>query len=430
MISIYDLNLAKRKKLLGIPYEFAGSSSGFNCLSFTFDSKYLAGVTNESQTMLFYNWEKGKVESSLDLNVRSQNPSAKVKMISCNPSDVTIMAVAGVYSFKFLTVSETVWRPYGFSKADNLIVTSITWLNGDRLLAGLADCRILYLENGELKNIFRATEVNLMNLKIREEVVLHPANGQTDTTIDYDNGDNDNNVVCLTSFQRGFAYAIGSSETTIVIVFEKDGQHKYAKRNVYGLPKSNLIKDKNLYRVNAISSNVSADKLLITCGWSQLFCANLWHEAKNNEPENLDVIGYSLHYGPIGGLSACTWKSQVVTYGEIDRTVRLWDFEDENLIMVKQYLERISCVVLHPTGLFCLIGFNDKLRLMSVLIDDFLPIKEFSIRSCKIAAFSFGGHLFAAVDGNIIQVYSIMDFNIRFVLKGNLKKEKRKKKNF
>lgn len=414
MISIYDLQTLKRKKLLGIPYDSAGVTS-FACITFSFDSKYLAVVTNENQTMLFYNWEKGKLESSMELG-NMQNPGAMIDLIACNPSDTGIIALGGKFAFKFLTVSETLWRPYGFSKADNLIITSLAWLNNDRLLAGTSDGRILFLENGDLKNIFKMSEVTFINLKIREEVPV--ANPVSQTSLS-DFGDTDyQEVLCLTAFSRGFAFALGYGT---IVVFEKDGPHKYTKKNIYAIPPQvSREESKELYRVNTISSNPSSDKLIITTGWSQLFCATLWGpDLKiDPEPQFVDVIGHHLHHGPIGGLSICTWKSHVITFGEIDRSVRLWDYETESLIMVKQYLEDISCIVLHPTGLFCLIGFSDKLRFMSILIDDFLTMKEFSIRNCKIVAFSYGGHLFAAVNGNMIEVYTTIDFQIRFLLKG------------
>ncbi|XP_058799790.1 cilia- and flagella-associated protein 57 [Phymastichus coffea] len=412
LISIYDLRTLKRKKLLGVPYDAPGLTS-FACVGFSFDGKYLAAVTSESQTMLFYSWEKGKLESSLEL-ANAQNPAARVHLIACNPGDAGIIAVGGSGAFKLLTVSETLWRPYGFSKADNLVVSALDWLNADRCLVGTRDGRVLFLENGELKNVFKMPDTSLVNLKLREEnVAQHPAS-QTDL-----HEDDRREILCLAPFSRGFAFALGYGT---VLLFEKDGQHRYVKRNVYVIPPQTSSRESDqLYRVNSISVNPSNDKMLVTAAWSQLFCVSLWGPdlKAQPEPQLVDIMGHDLHHGPIGGMSVCTWKSQVVTFGALDRSVRVWDYDSESLVMMKQYLEDIACIVLHPSGLFCLIGFTDKLRFNSILIDDFVTIKEFSIRSCKIASFSNGGHLFAAVNANIIQVISVVDFNIRFLLKGH-----------
>ncbi|KAJ8674194.1 hypothetical protein QAD02_005456 [Eretmocerus hayati] len=458
LISVYDLQTLKRKKLLGVPFE--SSATRFSCASFTLDGKYIAAVTAGGpspasfnttqhqqhasgdntntgpsaaafkQTMLFYNWEKGKVESSFEIEPAAVIPGAQaagassggnsgsqVKLISCNPGDVGIMAIAGPYAFKLLTVSETLWRPYGYSKAEALTISSISWLNTDRLFAGTSDGRILYLENGDLKNIFVVAEdsplcCSSMNLKLREECALQPQN-------QLEASDGRHEVACLHTFNRGFAFALGFGT---LVLFEKESQHKYTKRNLYIVPPQVSSKETpQLYRANSLSSNTSADKLLLTTGWCQLFYAQLWGQdlKTNPEPQLVEPLGNKLHHGPIGGLSGCVWTSKIATFGAEDRSVRIWDYSTETLVMMKQYLEDVSCIVLHPTGLFCLVGFDDKLRFMSILIDDLVPIKEFAVRSCKIAAFSFGGHLFAAVNGNFIEVYDTLDFSVRFVLKGH-----------
>ncbi|XP_076166847.1 testes of unusual size isoform X2 [Ptiloglossa arizonensis] len=419
-ISIYDLQTLKRKKLLGIPYD-APNVTKFTCICFSFDNKYLAAVTGlPDQTMLFYNWEKGKVESSLKVGT-SQNSLAVVELLACNPSDIGVVAVGGPHTFKFLTLSDIIWRPYGFSKADNILACSMTWLNSDRLLLGTKDGKILYLENGDLKNIYKMTDTMSMNLKIREEYII-----PTSTSI-IDDGQNSlwkNHIRCLQAFSKGFVYAFGFKT---VVLFEKDGRHKYIKRNIYIIP-TQVSKEDNqdLYRVNTININVSLDHLVITTGWLQLFHVKLWGPDLNADPEpqEVKIMGEALHYGPISNLSMCTWKSVFMTCGEFDYSVRLWDFESGSLILLKQYAEDICGISLHPTGLFCLIGFSDKLRFMSILVDNLLPMEEFPIRCCKTVAFSHGGHLFAAVNGNIVQVYTTIGFVSFFILKGHTSRVK------
>lgn len=56
---------------------------------------------------------------------------------------------------------------------------------------------------------------------------------------------------------------------------------------------------------------------------------------------------------------------------------------------------------------------------MVVLIDDFEVMREFPIRNCKRAKFSSNGHTFAAVNGQVIQVFSSVSFHNVFNLKGH-----------
>lgn len=137
--------------------------------------------------------------------------------------------------------------------------------------------------------------------------------------------------------------------------------------------------------------------------------------------------------------------------------------------MYKEFQEEAYSIALHPTGLYILVGFSDKLRLMTLLIDDIRTFKEFTVRSCRevrlhiaqvcyylfiflhcIAltkshllhaytccgltvvanfpyicpqcVFSHGGHLFAAVNGNVINIYSTTTFEDVLNLKGHNEK--------
>ena len=73
---------------------------------------------------------------------------------------------------------------------------------------------------------------------------------------------------------------------------------------------------------------------------------------------------------------------------------------------MKFFPEEAHSISLHPSGLHVLVGFSDKLRLMNLLMDDMQSFHEFHIRGCREVQFSTGGHLFAAVAGNVIQIYS------------------------
>ena len=49
----------------------------------------------------------------------------------------------------------------------------------------------------------------------------------------------------------------------------------------------------------------------------------------------------------------------------------------------KELAEEAYSIALHPSGLYILVGFSDKLRLMNILIDDLRQFKEYSIRGCR-----------------------------------------------
>ena len=85
----------------------------------------------------------------------------------------------------------------------------------------------------------------------------------------------------------------------------------------------------------------------------------------------------------------------------------------------KEFQEEAYSIAVHPSGLFILVGFSEKLRLMNILIDDIRVFKEISIRGCRECRFSNGGHLFAAANSNLIQIYSTYSFENVGNLKGH-----------
>jgi hypothetical protein len=54
------------------------------------------------------------------------------------------------------------------------------------------------------------------------------------------------------------------------------------------------------------------------------------------------------------------------------------------MIHSNRELSELFSIALHPSGLYILVGFNDKLRLQNLLIDDIRTFKEFNIRGCSI----------------------------------------------
>ena len=102
-----------------------------------------------------------------------------------------------------------------------------------------------------------------------------------------------------------------------------------------------------------------------------------------------------------------------------DKSIRFWNYLSGICELSKTFPEEPHSISLHPSGLYILVGFSDKLRLMNVLIDDLRTIREFSIRSCRECRFSNGGHSFAAAHGNIIQLFSTWTYENIDNLKGH-----------
>jgi len=128
------------------------------------------------------------------------------------------------------------------------------------------------------------------------------------------------------------------------------------------------------------------------------------------------------HRGPIIGIDVCIRKPLVISGGSSlndDRTIRIWNYLTGALELCKSFHEEIFSVAFHPSGLHCLVGFYDKLRLMNVLVDDFRSHREVAIKMCRCCQFSCGGQAFAAVQGSVVSVFDFHSGTKYFDLKGH-----------
>ncbi|GBP75293.1 Cilia- and flagella-associated protein 57 [Eumeta japonica] len=461
-ITVYDLNTCKRRKILTVPFENS-TAREFACVQFTFDSKYLVAITGEPDWYLYYyNWDKGKVES----HAKAQNPSGQgtITAVSCNPTDATLVVITGPYTFRIMNVSETVWRQWGWCKAENLNITSCMWLTPDRIMFGTSKGMLMLVENGEFRQncVFRAAEVVEMSLrKVDTEFLslysqdmsshnfqpkpkssnLKPSSvlaqrGQAEETAEKRSISSKQDasserlsdaelypVTCLTNFPKGFAFACGQG---YVHMFEKESLHHWQKRNLFRISRKSYkhTRDTPIWSPQDAIQHIAVDphqeNLLITTLRPQLYYVKLFGQHMLQNPEiSFMELGPAMHYGRINSLSMCAWKPIFMTSGEQDRSLRVWNYMTDDVELIRLYQEEVHVVSLHPTGLFAVVGFSDKLRFLVILIDDFEVMREFPIRNCKCAKFSTNGQMFAAVNGKVVQVFSSVSFVNMFNLKGH-----------
>jgi cilia- and flagella-associated protein 57 len=124
-----------------------------------------------------------------------------------------------------------------------------------------------------------------------------------------------------------------------------------------------------LGQVSHMFVNSSEDSLGIVSSDGQLLRLNV------TAPANLsiDKLTYmmSAFHNPksITGLDVCVRKPVLLTSCK-DNTIKVWNFQNHELELQKNFSEEIFSVSLHPNGLHCAIAFADKLRLYHILVDD------------------------------------------------------------
>lgn len=338
-----------------------------------------------------------------------------------------IVVIVGSGLFRLLNLSDSVWRQYGFQKAEMYNFLSVSWISAERLIAGTSDGRIILVDSGELKGIYKAYDADVImpaSSKEQLQTMINNTLPKGSTTA------NQKSIIFAVGFPKGFSFVIAPNT---VIVFEKESDKKYVKKKEF-FTRGEKIRNVSSEEIDKIFSlAVSSDQNTVICCTfrAQLYSANLsWNDPpdpKNKVP--FAPLGQKLHYGEVKTLATCVWKSLIMTSGLVDRRVCLFNYEKNNLIFSQYFNNDIHCLVFHPTGLFCVIASTDICQIAYIMMDKLAMGKTLSgkmegedytpIRSCKVMGFSTYGTILAVADGVHIKLYDYIQFHLMYILQGH-----------
>uniref|UniRef100_A0A0B7A6G0 Cilia- and flagella-associated protein 57 n=1 Tax=Arion vulgaris TaxID=1028688 RepID=A0A0B7A6G0_9EUPU len=398
-VTIYDLHSLRKKKVLSSNDIQSGE---YISLAFSPDSKYLVTQGGKPDwTLLYWTWEKSKVMALVKAS-NPQYPNSEVYQVSFNPQDNTQLCAVGNTVFRYFRYSEGNLKPFNFQKIDPQNYLCHAWLSEDRIIVGTDNGHLMLFEAGEIKQ-----EYNLVPSGDKQTV-----DNQLETFI---------HVTAIVAHSKGFACSFGMG--TVYLYEKTDDRELYKKTREICIPPDPWNgQDPNLSLqqiFNCLVISPSEETLVASTEQGQLYYLTLSSaDISRGDQANFEILSQTFHTAPITGLDVCIRKPLIATCST-DHAVMIWNYETCNLELYKVFAEEAYSVALHPSGLYILVGFSDKLRLMNLLIDDIRTFKEFTVRSCRECAFSNGGHLFASVMGNVIQLYSTTTFDNVNNLKGH-----------
>ncbi|XP_015249885.1 PREDICTED: cilia- and flagella-associated protein 57 [Cyprinodon variegatus] len=385
----------------------------FLSMAFSPDSKYLIAQSGAPEWMLMI-WfvEENKVLATVKTTI-SNNP---VTQISFNPHNNLQICVSGNGVFKMFRHSGGVLRQSSIAKVESVNLLCHTWLSEDRVVAGTDSGRLLVSESGELRREMKVSSKAGLGQNDRYLEVRRIKEG------DATEGVAPCGITALLSCSRGFLCSTGPGTVCLFEKMEEDIYRKIREIQILPDPACSDASPAQSQQIDTMCISPAEETLAVGTDRGQLYSFNL--SSANIKQEGLlhfDFLSSPFHSNTITGLSICIRKPLVAT-SSLDRSVRIWNYETKDLEVSKEFQEEAFSVALHPTGLFILVGFSNKLRLMNVFIDDIRTFKEFSLNGCRECAFSHGGHMFAAVNGNVIHIYSFTSFENTLNLKGHMGK--------
>ncbi|PIK39548.1 putative cilia- and flagella-associated protein 57 [Apostichopus japonicus] len=400
-ITIYDLHSLRKKKTLS---SVDIQSQEIASLAFSPDSKYLIAQGGRPDwTLVYWTWEKSKVTAV----TKTSNPANNdIHQISFNPQDNTQICVVGDGIFKLFRYSEGNLKQFAFQKTEPQNYLSHAWISDERVIVGTDNGKLYIFEAGELKS-----EMSLS---------FQPKEGDMNAITEQAVAGEGALITSIISYSKGFACSGGKG---IVHLFERtEDKESFKKSREIKTPNNAIGADPTRtegYDIRNLTVSPSEETLIATTTNNQLYCIALSAtDLGKGDQATFESLSQPFHFSIITGLDICIRKPLIATCS-MDRSVRVWNYETSSLELYKEFQEEAYSIALHPSGLYILVGFSDKLRLMNLLIDDIRTFKEFTIRGCKECSFSNGGHLFAAVHGNVIQIYSASTFENVNNLKGH-----------
>uniref|UniRef100_A0A1B0BGE8 Cilia- and flagella-associated protein 57 n=1 Tax=Glossina palpalis gambiensis TaxID=67801 RepID=A0A1B0BGE8_9MUSC len=404
-ISIYDLASLKKRRVLELPATSKNAQVGQ--IIFTVDSRALLVLTKPPDGRI-YLLMLDRTNTIVDSRAAPPASRSIAECVAGSPQDVNLFAVGGHHLLTLMTKSER-----GFNISNNLKcpyhIMSMTFMSFDLLIVGTTENELILVENGELKLVQKASEAEVIDLLIDQETFDRENEHRLYTTEKLA----DIRVVCMTSFSRGFAFAISNR----VYVFERVSKFKYERKTVLTVPVT--LFSENLYQIRNLAIDSKQETVIVTTKHPQIYVGILIvPETLKTKYLTFTPLGALLHIGEIVDVSVCSWKPIIMTASR-DQTIRIWNYETEKVELVRKFQVDVNIVELHPSGLKAAIGFSDQLRITHIYMDELNIVKTYNLPRCKDVKYSNFGHLMAAAFDNTIAISSVYNLEILIRLKGH-----------
>ncbi|XP_076326508.1 cilia- and flagella-associated protein 57-like [Tachypleus tridentatus] len=398
-VLIFDLEALRKKKILS---SSDMQSNIFVSVAFSPESKYVIGQGGMPEwTLSMWHWEKNRLITTFKpVNL---SPHAEIHEVSFHPQDSSQICIVGKGVFRLYRFTEGAFKQFACQKYEQQnVFLCHSWTHSDKVVVGTQDGRIVVFEAGEIKGEIFVNDTDVGDTQSSHASLKSVMNKPLSTT---------QPVSCIVTKAKGLICTFGAEK---VVVYERIENTEVGYRYVRSvkLPAEEEITDEMCQKARILCLCVSPaeETLVASTDTNQLYSYSLSAaEIQKTCQSTFDFLSHSNHFGSILGLDICIRKPLIATCST-DNSIHIWNFEKRSLDIHKTFQEKVYCVALHPSGLFLVAGFKDKLRVLTVLIDDLRVEKEFPIRSSKECSFSNGGHIFAAVHGNVIQLFSSITY--------------------
>lgn len=122
---------------------------------------------------------------------------------------------------------------------------------------------------------------------------------------------------------------------------------------------------------------------------------------KQDEFGKISYLTIPFHRSQITAICTCM-KSNILVTASLDKTICIWVYSAPSsslqLKVCQTVFDEVRAVALHPSGMYLVVAFFDKIKHYNIHPDTLIPFYEVNIRACTDIQFSHGGHLYACAD--------------------------------
>jgi len=138
-------------------------------------------------------------------------------------------------------------------------------------------------------------------------------------------------------------------------------------------------KDKN-FDFHTLSSPMNCDEfILASTSNNDLIQITL----KDIEKQfNYKYLISQFHSDSVEGMDIAVNKPYIITCSK-DKSLKVWDYNNKNLALSKSFEEEMYSVAYHPSGMHCIVSFEDKIIPMNVYYDEISNMTQNGIQARK-----------------------------------------------
>jgi cilia- and flagella-associated protein 57 len=414
-VIVYDTRTLKPKKMLSTSECL---SNEYVSIAFSHDDVNLATQSaGPDYSLIVWNWrELRPIQISTvpvsDLDTVSNTASHRRKVavnVSFSPVDRNQLFVQGLattvgYTLNVTGLEEHEWASTLDDPLEHGVMTAHTWYTDKVCAVGTSQGQILlyHITDGFVGRVLVPQNANTSagaSVSTMSDKKSNPR---------YEELHGTTAVSTIVKFSKGLL--VGTMNGLLRII-EGNGTQLRLTRSVE-------LRGEQFDDVQGAVVSSSEDTLIL-CSNSQLFSLSLADvQLLDSTEAKVSAMGHRFHDGPITGLDVCARKPILVTTSQ-DHTIRIWNYVTNTMQVCKTFSEMPQSVSLHPSGLHIIVGFEDKLRLMNILLDDLRTFMELPVKNCRVCQFSHGGHSFAVAMGSAILVYDFYSGQLLQTIRGH-----------